>query len=136
MTDARPVASPDPLTQPWWDATREGRLLVQRCRRCGHFQHYPRALCTSCTSIDLDYAEATGRGVVYSFTVLHRSPHPAFEPPYVVALVRLEEGPVVLTNIVGCSPDDVVCDMQVRVDWEKLPDGRRLPVFTPSKVGV
>lgn len=127
------MAAPDSQTQAWWDATRESRLLVQRCRACGHNQHYPRPLCTECGSTNLEDIEASGRGSVYSFTVVHRAPHPAFTPPYVVALVRLEEGPVLLTNIVGCEPDDVGCDMRVAVTWETLPDGRRLPLFTPVK---
>jgi uncharacterized OB-fold protein len=129
----RPVAAADGVTEPWWDATRSRRLVVQRCDACGHHQHYPRALCTACSSTSLSFVEARGTGSVYSYTVVHRSPHPAFTPPYVVALVRLDEGPVLLTNITGCAPEDVRCDMRVRVAWEPpLEDGRRVPVFTPS----
>jgi hypothetical protein len=124
MTE-RPVAEPDVTTQPWWDATREGRLMIQRCADCGHHQHYPRSLCTSCASSNVGFVEACGRGTVYSFTEVYRAPHPFFSPPYVVALVRLEEGPVLLTNVRG----DVVCDMPVQVEWEPLDDGRQLPVF-------
>ena len=127
----RPIASPDAVTAPWWDATREGRLLVQRCRGCGHHQHYPRNICTACGTRDPEFVESSGRGTVYSYTIVNRSPDPAFSPPYVVALVRLDEGPVMLTNVVGCPPDMVRCDMAVTVGWEDLPDGRRLPVFTP-----
>ncbi|MCA1833555.1 MAG: Zn-ribbon domain-containing OB-fold protein [Actinomycetota bacterium] len=130
MSDARPVAAADSQTQSWWDATRESRLLVQHCRACGHHQHYPRALCTECGSLDIEDVEASGRGTVYSFTVVHRAPHPAFTPPYVVALVRLEEGPVLLSNIVGADHGDVRCDVRVKVAWEDLPDGRKLPVFS------
>lgn len=132
MTEPRPVAPADSCTQEWWNATRDGRLLVQRCTACGHRQHYPRALCTACGSLDLGYVEASGRGTVYSFTVVRRAPHPAFAPPYVVALVRLEEGPLLLSNVVGCVPEDVRCDMRVALSWEDLPDGRRLPLFEPS----
>lgn len=131
MSEPRPVSPTDHVTEPWWDATRERRLVVQRCASCGHHQHYPRALCTECASTDLTFVPASGNGTVYSCTVVHRSPHPAFEPPYTVALVRLEEGPVLLTNVTGCAPDEVRCDMPVSVTWEDLPDGRRLPVFRP-----
>ena len=131
LNDPRPIAPADPTTGAWWDATRAGTLLVQRCRTCGHRQHYPRGLCTSCSSTDLEDTAASGRGVVYSFTAVHRAPHPAFQPPYVVALVRLEEGPTLLTNIVGCAPEELACDMPVEVRWEELPDGRRLPLFAP-----
>lgn len=126
MTEPRPVAAPDHVTQPWWDATREERLLVQRCASCTHHQHYPRNICTACGSTDLGFVEASGRGTIYSHTTVHRAPHPAFTPPYIVALVRLEEGPVILTSIIG----DARCDSPVRVAWEALDDGRKLPVFT------
>ena len=132
MSETRPISPPDSTTESWWNATKQGSLLVQRCRACAHVQHYPRTLCTKCASTDLEDIAATGRGMVYSFTVVHRSPHPAFEPPYAVALVRLDEGPVLVSNITGCAPEDVRCDMPVSVTWEDLPDGRRLPLFTPA----
>ncbi len=133
MTEPRPVAPPDSVTESWWDATRGGVLLVQRCGACGHAQHYPRSVCTKCKSPDaLNDEASSGKGRVYSFSVVHRAPHPAFEPPYVVALVRLDEGPMLLSNITGCAPGDVRCDMPVTVTWEDLPDGRRLPLFRPA----
>lgn len=126
MTE-RPVAPPDAATQEWWDATRERRLLVQRCQTCGHHQHYPRGICTSCHGTSLGYVEASGRGTIYSFSEVMRPPHPAFEPPYVVALVRLDEGPVVMGNIVGGG--EPACDAAVVLAWEPLSDGRNLPQF-------
>ncbi|GAA3617412.1 Zn-ribbon domain-containing OB-fold protein [Nonomuraea rosea] len=117
----------DEITAPWWDATREGRLLVQRCTACGHTQHYPRALCTGCGGTDLGWRESAGRGSVDSFTVVHRSPSPEHPAPYVVARVRLDEGPVLLTNLIGGA--DWRCDQRVRLAWRELDDGRRLPVF-------
>lgn len=128
----RPVAPPDSTTASWWDATRERRLLVQHCAACGNNQHYPRPLCAACGALGPQEIEVSGRGTVWSYTIVHRAPHPAFEPPYVVALVRLAEGPVLLTNITGCAPEDVACDMPVALAWEDLPDGRRLPLFTPQ----
>jgi uncharacterized protein len=130
--DARPVAAPDALTAPWWDATREGRLLVQRCAACGHHQHHPRHVCTACGTTDLAYVEVSGRGVVHSFSVVHRAPQPGFTPPYVVALVRLDEGPTLLTNLVGLDHDALRCELAVRLDWLPLPDGRQLPIFRPA----
>jgi uncharacterized OB-fold protein len=130
--EPRPVAAADSVTEPWWEATRSSRLVVQRCETCGHRQHYPRALCTACASTSLTFVEAQGTGSVYSYSIVHRSPHPAFEPPYAVALVRLDEGPLLLSNITGCALEDVRCDMRVRVAWEPLADGRRLPVFEPT----
>lgn len=135
MTDARPIAEPDNITEPWWDATKEDKLMIQHCSSCDHYQHYPRSVCTKCASPNLEYVRSEGRGEIYSFTVVHRSPIPAFEPPYVVALVRLAEGPVLLSNIVGTDPNDVRCDMPVTVTWEPLPDGRKLPMFQPAQNG-
>lgn len=111
----------------WWDATRERRLVVQRCP-CGHAQHYPRELCTRCGGTDLAFAEASGRGTVDSFTVVHRAPSPDVETSYVVARVRLAEGPIMLTHLDGPGP--WACDEPVRVGWRPLPDGWHLPVFT------
>lgn len=135
MSGPRPITDADSITEEWWQATREARLVLQTCRECSTFQHYPKAVCTNCGSTDLEYAKASGRGEVYSFTVIHRAPDPAFDPPYVVALIRLSEGPVLLSNIVGVKPEEVRCDMSVEVAWEDLPDGRKLPVFTPPAQG-
>ncbi len=87
----------DATTQAWWDATRAHRLTIQRCVQCGHLQHYPRALCTRCMSDDLDFVEVSGRGTLDSFTVVERA-LPGFSTPYVVARVRLDEGPILLTG--------------------------------------
>ena len=119
----------------WWEATRERRLLVQRCERCGHHQHYPRMLCVACGRTDLSFVEASGKGTVYSFTVVDRPPSADFVPPYVIALVRLAEGPVLLTRIVDCEPALVACDLPVEVRWQRLEDGRHLPVFTLAAMG-
>lgn len=119
----------DEITEPWWAATREGRLLLQRCTACGHRQHYPRALCTACGSMDLSWTESAGKGVVDAFTVVHRSPFPEQATPYVVARVRLAEGLILLTNLVGAAPDGWRCDEPVRLAWRPLDDGRQLPVF-------
>ena len=86
-------AEPDEMTQEWWDATREGRLLVQACEACGHHQHPPRAVCTGCGSTEhLGHVDAAGTGTVDACTVVHRAPAEGFTPPYVVARVRLAEG--------------------------------------------
>ncbi|MDL4813227.1 Zn-ribbon domain-containing OB-fold protein [Actinomadura opuntiae] len=111
----------------WWDATRDRRLAVQRCA-CGHAQHYPRELCTRCGGTDLMFDDASGHGTVDSFTVVHRAPSSDVEAPYVVARVRLADGPIILTHLAGPGP--WACDEPVRLGWRPLPDGRHLPVFT------
>lgn len=126
---APPLPLEDEVTRPWWDATRERRLVLQRCARCGAYQHYPRPICLACGGDELTFVEAAGTGTVRSYTVVHRAPASAFDPPYVVALVRLAEGPVLTTALVGAEPDGWRCDEPVTVDWRPLPDGRHLPVF-------
>ena len=120
-----------PDTQQWWDATRERRLTVQRCGSCGNTQLYPRPLCVACHSEDVALVDAVGTGVVYSFSIVHRSPDPEyFYPPYVVALVDLDEGARMTTRLIDVDEGDVVCGLPVAVAWEPLDDGRHLPLFT------
>ncbi|MGB0102008.1 MAG: Zn-ribbon domain-containing OB-fold protein [Nocardioides sp.] len=127
------VPEPDEATQAWWDATREGRLLVQACTACGHTQHPPRTLCTGCGSTgDLTHREAVGTGVVDACTVVMRSPGADHEPPYVVARIRLPEGVVVISNVETDEPGSVAIGDPVDLAWRPLDDGRALPVFRPA----
>jgi uncharacterized OB-fold protein len=125
-------------TKPFWDATREHRLVLQHCRSDGLPVHYPREACPRCLGTELDWREASGHGVVYAFTVNHVSGSVPTDrpPPFVVALVDLNEGARMMTNIVGCAPADVRVGMPVDVRWEPLSDGRALPVFAPSSKGA
>ncbi len=124
------VAPSDDLTSSWWEATRTHRLLLQRCGHCGSVQWYPRPICISCgATTELGWVRADGRGIVDTFTVVHRAPRPGLPTPYVIARVRLTEGPVMLSRLVDVEPDAVVCDLPVVVTWRDLADGRALPVF-------
>lgn len=108
----------------WWAAAAEGRLLVQRCGACGHHQHHPRPFCLACRRTDaLGFVEASGRGVLHSFTTVHRSPRDDLEAPYTVALVDLDEGVRMLAWYLG---DEPVCDQAVQVSFRQ-----GLPVFEP-----
>jgi uncharacterized OB-fold protein len=108
----------------YWAATAQHRLLVQRCAACGHHQFYPRPFCLGCESRDVCWQEVTGRGHVYSMTTVRIRVHPRLSPPYVVALVELDEGPRLLTNVLGeCAIGD-----RVQVRWEER-DDLVLPVF-------
>jgi uncharacterized OB-fold protein len=126
------VPPQDELTAPWWDGTRERRLLLQRCTACGEVQHHPRYVCLSCGATDgLGWVESDGHGVVDTFTVVHRAPREGLEAPYVVARVRLDDGPVLLGWVVGTAdalPEVRIGDA-VSLDWAPLADGRALPVF-------
>lgn len=129
----RPHPSPTPLTEHFWDATGREELLLQRCRTCGTALYYPRMSCTHCGSRDLDWERASGRGTVYSYTVARRATHPAFADrvPYVIAIIALEEGPRMTSNVL-CDPEEARVGMKVRLAFEDLGDGHKLPVFEPA----
>lgn len=127
--------SATPLSEPFWEATRSGRLLVQRCDDCDAAVWYPRDRCTTCLGDRLRWIESTGRGEIYTFNVMRKPGNPMMgdSTPYVIALVDLEEGHRMATNVVGCTPEDVRCGMTVEVTWDQeLADGRRLPLFRPA----
>ena len=99
---------PGPDDAPFWEAAAEDRLVLPRCRSCGVFIWYPRSFCPECHTTDVEWVEASGRGTVYSFTVVQRGAGPwTPHAPYVVAYVELDEGPRVMTNVVGTDPDAV-----------------------------
>ncbi|NKZ03466.1 Zn-ribbon domain-containing OB-fold protein [Actinomadura latina] len=126
------VPAPDEITAPWWEATKEHRLMLQTCPSCARVQHPPRALCTHCGSDELDWVTSGGLGVVDSFTVVHRAPRPDLTVPYVIARVRLAEEVVLLTRLQEREPDEWRIGEPVRVAWVDLDDGRALPVFVPD----
>ncbi len=133
---ARPIPPASALTQPYWDAARRGQMAVQRCERCGNRPFPPRANCPGCGGHSLSWSPVSGRATVYSYTVAHRPPHPAFaaQLPLVVAIVELEEGPRMFTNIVGCDAADVEVGMAVEATFEPIDETDMvLPVFTPLR---
>ena len=120
-------------TTEFWAATGQGRLTLQRCTACDTVVWYPRSLCPTCQSFDLEWFDATGLGSVYSFTVVHKNPSRSWGAvtPYVMAYVELDEGPRLLTNIVDCDPATVAVDQRVQVVWDDTGEGTALPRFTP-----
>lgn len=122
----------------WWEGAGRGELVVQRCRDCGTVQHKPRGLCVTCLSDDVEHVVASGRGTVHTYTVTNQNVLPAFRDacPYVLAYVELEEGPRVLTNVVGCDPADVRIGLAVVADFADPPrdDGEAfaVPRFRPA----
>jgi uncharacterized OB-fold protein len=119
-------------TQFFWDGVKAHRLLIQRCGGCGTLRHPPRPMCPHCHSLEWDSIEASGRGNVFSFVIPHHPPLPWFPEPYVVALVELEEGTRLVTNLVGVAPEDVSIGMPVRVRFEAFDGGLVLPLFAPE----
>jgi len=130
----KPLPEITPESRPFWQGCKRHQLLVQRCRACGARQHYPRGVCASCWSQDLEWLPSSGRATVYSFTVTHRTQARGFrdELPYVLAWVELEEGVQVLTNLVGCDPATLAIGMPVRVTFEDVNADVSIPRFTPA----
>ena len=126
-----PTISPE--SSPYWEGTAEGQLRLQRCHACETVIWYPRSICPVCAATSLDWFDASGRGVVYSFTLNHRGIGPyADVGPYVLAYVELEEGPRVLTNIVDAEPGSVHIGQQVTARFDAAPDGPALVRFAPA----
>ena len=131
---ARLIPPSSELTQPYWDAARRDELVVQLCVDCAERPFPPRAHCPQCGSAKLEWHKVSGAGTVYTFTIAHRPPHPLFSDqcPLAIAVVELEEGPRMISNIVGCDPADVEVGMAVQVVFEEIQDSDVvLPVFSP-----
>ena len=133
---SRCLPEPTELSRGFWDAAAQHRLVVPRCEKCGDHFFPPERLCPACGSAGWDYVEATGFGTVTACTVVYRAPSPEFEVPYVVAVVDLDEGCVLLTNLVLPDPESPSIGMRVHVVFLDHPDGRALPVFTSGVVSV
>ncbi len=133
----KPLPEPDPVTRPFWESVKAHAMRIQRCAACGRYVFYPRPLCPHCFSAALEWTPISGRGVVYSFTIVYRHPGAAFqaELPYVVALVELDEGVRMLTNLVQVAPDpaQLRIGMPVEVVYEDVTPEITLPKFRPRR---
>jgi uncharacterized OB-fold protein len=125
-----PVASE--ISAPFWAACRENRLIFQRCRGCNAAVFIPSPCCTACMSGDLAWEQSSGRGSIYSYSVVWRPQQPAFEPGYVAAIVQLDEGWKMLSNVVECDPSAVTVGMPVEVVFRRMSDEITLPYFRPA----
>jgi uncharacterized OB-fold protein len=132
-TQKRYVPEPTPETQPFWDGTRAGELRLQRCDACDHAYFPPRPFCPRCASREVRWFKASGRATLHSYVIHHR-PVPGFTPPYSIAVVELEEGPRMMTNIVECpqTPDALVLDMPLEVLFTPVSADISLPLFRPT----
>lgn len=128
-----PYPVPNPDNEGFWDACRRGELRLQRCRACGTWRHHPRPMCPACHSLDHEWALASGRGVVHTFTIVHRPTLPAFAErlPYNVVVVRLDEGPYMVSNLVDCPAEAIRIGLPVEVVFEPLTADITLPRFRP-----
>ena len=131
----RPLPVPTPETQHFWDGTREGELRLQRCAACERVYFPPRPFCPACAHRRVQSFPASGRARLYSYIINHRAmPNSGFEAPYAIAVVELEEGPRMMTNIVECpqTPDALILDMPLEVVFETVSDEISLPLFRPQ----
>ena len=135
MSDHAGKNLPRPTAQsrPFWEGCREGKLLLQHCSACGRHQFYPRLMCVHCDAEALDWVEAGGKGRIASFTVVRRAVSAAYAPeaPYVVALIALDEGPVMMSNIVDCDPEALAVGDRVGVLFEDWTPEVSVPKFRP-----
>lgn len=137
MSDYRkPLPQPTPETQHFWDGCRDGKLLLQRCKDTGKAYFPPRPFNPYTGSRDVEVFEASGKATLFSYVINHR-PAKGFEDeaPYAIAVVELEEGPRMMTNIVDCAqtPEALVLDMPLEVAFETATDEITLPKFRPAK---
>lgn len=119
------------VTQPYWDGIDEGKLLLQHCAGCDALQYYPRPQCSKCQSPALDWKQAIGTGALYSYSIVQRGPSPAFQSmaPYVVAIVELDEGPRIFTNIIDSDLNAIAVGQAVALTIREGPEGLKLPYF-------
>ena len=130
------VPQPTPETQHFWDGTKAGELRLQRCDECKKVYFPPRPFCPHCSSTNVQVFKASGKAILYSYVINHRvMPGMGFDGPYSIAIVELEEGPRMMTNIVDCpqTPEALVLDMAVEVKFDKATDEIYIPKFKPVK---
>jgi hypothetical protein len=128
MTDI-PLPQPTELSRPFWAAANEGRLILQRCDACGHLRWTPQILCTNCLAEPFTWVDVSGRGRLYSYTIVHRAPLAGFEVPYVLAVVELEEGPLMLTRLVDSPIGKLAVEAPVEVAFTRASDEINLYTF-------
>ena len=135
---SKPLPAITTEAKPFWDAAAQQKLIIQRCHDCNAWVWTPRPSCNECGSENVEWTQVSGKGEVYSFTVIRqvvgRAASKAFEPdiPYVIAWVDLDEGPRLITNIIGCPVENVKLGMKVSVQFEKASEKVWLPKFKPS----
>jgi uncharacterized OB-fold protein len=134
--DGMPQPLADATTLPFWRAAAEHRLVVQRCTGCGHTRLPPAPVCSECRSAHSDWKEVSGRGEVYTYTIVHRPIAAGQQLPYVIAVIALEGagGVRMISNLVEASPDEVAVGMPVELAWEDMSAELAIPRFRPRRV--
>jgi len=138
LTDAdfvKPLPRPTAWSKPFWEAAKEGRLTLKRCKNCGHIDHPPYLYCTECSGEEAEWIEASGKAVLYAYAVnTYGVPFPFVpEMPYVTAMIDLPEGVRMISNIKGCDPRELENGMKLEVFFEKASEEISLPMWRPAK---
>ena len=132
---SKPLPKPTPDTQPFWDAVKRHQLSLPKCKACGHLHYFPRPFCPHCFSWDLEWVPCSGKGKLYSYVINHR-PAPGFEEeaPYVIAVVELDEGPRMLSNLIDIepAPEAVQVDMPVEILFQDVDEETTMFKFRPA----
>ena len=130
----KPLPVIDDDNREFWESCRRHEMRLQRCDSCDYWRYYPAPVCPECSSFEHTWKPVSGRGTVYTFSVVHRPPSPAFadDLPYVYAVVELAEGPMMSTNIVGVAPEEVRIGMPVVVTYDEVTPEVTLPKFRPA----
>jgi uncharacterized OB-fold protein len=133
MVYHKPLPRPNPDTRSFWDGCLKHELRFQQCISCGHVRWPASIICPTCYSKEVAWTRSGGKGTIYTYSVYHQAFHPSFEKdiPYVTAIIALAEGPHILSNIVGCAPDEIYCGMPVEVTWQDIDKAFSLPKFKP-----
>ncbi len=126
-------ANPE-LTKPFWEAAKRHELVLPHCKKCGDFFFFPREVCPVCLSPELEYVQVSGKGRLHSFTVVHQPGNPAFNDdiPYIYAVIQLDEGPRMISNMVECSLEDAKVDMPVNAVFDDVTPEWTLVKFKPA----
>jgi uncharacterized OB-fold protein len=129
-----PHAQPTEVSAPFWESCAEGVLAFQRCTACRAISFPPVEICRDCLRADLSWESSTGRGTLRSWTVVYRPVTPAFDVPYAPAIVELNEGYQMVTNLIGIAPESITPNMPVEVEFHEVGPELRLPYFRPSSI--
>jgi len=134
----RPLPSPVYYSQGYWDAAQCGELRLQQCGSCHRFRFYPSPVCSNCTSFEYEWALVSGRGTVLTYTIIHRPPSAFFadKVPYALVLVKLDEGPVMMSNLLNAPPEAAAIGLRVRTVFERASEEITLPQFEPDPEGM
>jgi uncharacterized OB-fold protein len=129
----KPLPQPTPWSKPFWEGCKRNELLIQKCEECHNLIMYPKLFCPHCLSPNLQWEKSSGKGKIYSYSVVHAYAPTAFskDVPYIVAVVELDEGVRMMSSIVQCNPEEIQCDIPVEVVFEKVTDEITLPKFKP-----